>query len=254
MSTSKLRILLFIGALMGPLVACSDTDDGGSTSSADGGDRNGRDLGTIADTGGSSDQGGSTDTGSAADTSVGTDTGSGAFSCDDIPVNGEAGSVCTGAAGECADGACITTEEGADPICRQICVPGQCESFCSGDERCLTLIDSETGQPQMIPDTDFNLGVCGVPPTGDAGAFAECGGTEACQTGFDCLILEEGATSGQCFPQCGADGTCDQGECVIAAGTAQYCALTCTTPGSADECPDGMSCVSAGTGSICHYE
>jgi len=274
---SKLRVLFFIGLLASALAACDESDDGGSGGSGDDADRPGRDLGVIEDggDGGGEDggDGGGDDCGGAAvcvgnadclatefcnlgccEARDGNGDGGGDFSCDDIPVNAQAGTPCTGAEGECADGACVSTEAGGDATCSQICVPGECEGDCTGGERCLTLVDAETGQPQTIPGTSLSLGVCGELPTGDAGAFDQCGGDAgACQAGMDCLVLNEGDTLGQCFPNCNPDGSCTEGECAIQAGDNQYCVLTCTTAGGAGECPDPMVCVGVTGGAICHY-
>ena len=259
MTNSKFRVFFFVAGLATGLAACSETSDSGAgTGSTNDNGRGSRDVGnnTLDGTINSDTGGGTVDSGTTTpDAGSSTPDATVEFSCDSIPDNPEAGTVCTGAAGECAAGACITTQEGGDAVCSQICVPGQCEDFCVGDERCLSLIDQATGQPQTIPDTNLPLGVCGVPATGDAGAFSQCGGSmDACQSGLDCLILAEGDTMGQCFPQCNPDGSCAEGQCAIQTqGGDQYCVLTCTTAGGTGECPAEMACVAVTGGAICHY-
>jgi len=247
-----------------------DVDGTGSgDAGGDPGDDSGHDTGHYVDYDASDDSGHDTghyvdydadppdtrspDTGDTADTRR-FDADAGAFSCDDIPVNGDAGDLCTGAPGECPEGACVSPADGGDTTCMQICIPGVCDDLCRRGERCFALVD-ESGDPQTVPGTDLVLGVCQVPPEGSGGAFARCGGDAgACDLGLDCLVFAVGETFGQCFPSCSATGTCVEGSCAIAAGDDQYCALTCTVPGGGGECPEDMVCLAVSGGAICHYE
>lgn len=84
----------------------------------------------------------------------------------------------------------------------------------------------------------------------------DCTGTEACPTGYSCQPSTAGFA---CLPQvgvpdqcrfCVSGSDCSSGVCVNGAGGRNYCSQACT-PGMADQCAAGSTCVASGTGGFC---
>ena len=172
-------------------------------------------------------------------------------SCDGVTVAESPGETCGGFT-PCGEGLqCSRLEsDEAEGICRQVCVPGTCESVCREDEACVPLTES--------PGT----GVCASRPTGERGAYEECSEASGfCAPAFTCLVGAADATSGVCLPGC-VDDACPpvdgrDGQCVIRvngpSGEQSYCAPSCSGVGADDECPGDMRCYASGAGFVCAF-
>lgn len=252
-----------LAALLAVAPACSDddSDGGGDGGASDAGDDRGRDTGGNNDTGISDTQ---SDT-PLLDQNVGDNGGgdTGTFECSQIGTAQNVGQQCTGN-DQCGTGggACLTMTEGQPGTCFQVCVPGQCEDPCTGDEACLTLVD-ENNNPVPITPGGPNAGVCSVPPAGTQGAYDACGeGVGGCEQGLDCLGLTGLDGAPFCSPQCTGQGSaCPSagdiaGTCALGQtqGNITNCALLCddANAGTGEGCPQGMTCVDTGQGTgIC---
>lgn len=268
----KLLILAAAVLLAGWALGCSSSSSGGGGGggSEDAGADRGRTDGGGTDSGGGTDTR-VTDTGTAdipvldtgtqPDTSV-TDTGGpdgSEISCSDIPATSNDGGDCTADASVCGDGACVSTD-GVSAFCADPCVLAgsglpACEGHCTTDEVCVGLTDSETGNPQTLPD-GRQVGAC-ISTAGDVGAYGECG-ADFCASGLQCVPdpRDSSPTAGTCLQEC--TDTCPTYE-----GLEQICALeltdasgntvatVCVIECSEVTCPTGLVCVPLSGGSIC---
>ncbi|MDF1564118.1 MAG: hypothetical protein P1V51_13800 [Deltaproteobacteria bacterium] len=168
-------------------------------------------------------------------------------------IGAECGNQTQGFCGADNAGVCASFDQATPATCFQTCVPNACETTCTGDQRCLGVLDSNGNAIELQPG--YNLGVCDTPATGDQGAFAECGGTAGnCQAGLDCLSFGSGQP-GICMPGCtpATEATdCPTVEsmtsqCVITTATGAdptYCAIVC--PLATPTCPTGLTCTNVG--------
>lgn len=183
---------------------------------------------------------------------AGADVGTDAIveNCDNVTIAAETGASCGGVTPCDAGLECSRLDEAEEPICRQVCIPDTCESVCTGDEQCIPITDS--------PGT----GVCGVPPTGEQGAYEPCSDTDGyCSSAYECLIGSAAATGGVCLPPCVEDG-CPEidgrgGQCVVRVsspdGDLSFCAPACSAEGMNEECPADMECRASGSGFVCVF-
>lgn len=151
--------------------------------------------------------------------------------------------------GFCGNGVCVSFDQNTTSTCAQACVPNACSNTCQGSERCFGVKDAN-GNPILI-QPGVPLGACGVPPTGNQGAYDKCGaGNGACQAGLDCLGLP-GMSGGMCLPQCTNSNDCPAREsfaaqCNIAppqASSPTNCGIPCDSNKN-PPCPTGMTCQS----------
>ena len=151
----------------------------------------------------------------------------------------------------CGEGAqCARLDSSVDEgVCRQLCVPGTCESVCGQSEVCVPLAEA--------PGT----GVCADALTGPRSAYEECSASLGyCLAGLTCLVGSAGATAGVCLPSCDDGSDCAtedaSGQCVIrvssTTGTLSYCAPSCAGP-EATSCPGAMRCLASGDGHVCAF-
>jgi hypothetical protein len=255
---------LSMGLLVIGLAGClgSGGDDDSSSSSNNDGDRPSPDIGTGMDAGADMSSADAEEDSSVLDASLTDFTGPGEFSCDEIPVETNAGVECAEDGSNCLNGVCASFAEDDPAICGQLCVPGTCEDTCGFGELCYGLIDPATGAEQeLIPGTGILAGVCGTEISGSQGAYQPCGGSfDMCESGMACLVADASSVEGMCFPECFSDTDCPtldgfSGQCVLQTDdvATTYCAIICATSGSTDECPAGMACSPIGTGFMCGW-
>jgi hypothetical protein len=245
-----------LAALLAVASACSDDDSGGGNGATDA-------VADRGDTGGGGDTNRDTGGGDTTsdvpllDTNPGDEDGEGDL-CSQIGTAENIGATCSADNPSCGGGgACLGLEGAAEATCYQVCVPGQCEDACVGDEACLTLVD-ENGNPVPISAGGPNAGVCAVPPAGTQGAYDECGqGVGACESGLDCLGLEGLSGAPFCSPDCSGGANCPAageivGTCALGAtpGNTTNCALLCdeANAGTGEGCPEGMTCIDTAQG------
>jgi hypothetical protein len=164
-----------------------------------------------------------------------------------LVVGGECGGAvrCDAAGTQCAQ-----VGDDLTGLCRQICIPGACESVCQAREECATLVES--------PGT----GVCVARQVGTVQAYEVCSDSSPCADPYSCLVGDLSSSEGVCLPPCDpADGCVVHngraGECRIpvqsGTGAVDYCAALCPS-GSDDECPGEMSCLETESRSmVCAY-
>ncbi|MFN3202393.1 MAG: hypothetical protein ACE366_28600 [Bradymonadia bacterium] len=176
--------------------------------------------------------------------------------CSQIPEGMNIGGECMDAE-TCGEGGACVSPDGMSNICLQVCIPGQCTDLCGDAEQCVGIAGPD-GQPQTLPD-GTPLGVCAEVPTGDLPNYSVCGqnAEEACMAGAACLTFAQGQP-GFCAPECSqemmgmpcADG---MGACVLGlqGGNDIFCGVLCENIGSAEGCPEGLTCQDAGGGGLC---
>lgn len=176
--------------------------------------------------------------------------------CSSIPAGMNIGSECADAE-TCGDGGACVSTDGVTNMCLQVCIPGECTDMCADNEGCVGLAD-ESGNPQTLPD-GTPVGVCAEIPTGDLANYSICGenAEDACMAGAACLTFAQGQP-GFCAPECSqemqgqacADG---MGSCVLGLQGSDdiYCGILCENIGTAEGCPDGLTCQDAGGGGLC---
>ena len=126
--------------------------------------------------------------------------------------------------GFCGTGVCASFDASTPATCFQGCVPSQCETTCTGQERCLGVTDQNGNAIEIEPGV--LQGVCDIPATGNQTAFDQCGGTVgACEAAMDCLAFSQ-TQPAMCMPQCTADADCPTRE-----GIVSRCVIT-TSPGA----------------------
>lgn len=162
-------------------------------------------------------------------------------------------------------GRCLGLDGGAVQ-CFQACIPDQCVDLCAEGEVCVALTDPNDN-PVPFDTNDPSspaLGACIEPPTGDQGAYDECGVVGACQAGLACIDLTEIEGASFCSPGCSAqNNTCPSrkgtaAQCVLGADVENptNCALLCDAAdaGTPTGCPAGMTCTATGqTAGICLF-
>lgn len=171
--------------------------------------------------------------------------------CDGVVVADSPGAACGGFT-PCGEGLQCSRLDASEEegVCRQVCVPEQCESVCQGEEVCVPLNES--------PGT----GVCAEPPTGTRAAYETCSEDAGfCDGTLTCLVGSAAATEGVCLPEC-VDDACvpidgREAQCVIRVGEGadqrSYCAPACSAVGADDECPGDMACFASGPGFVCAF-
>ena len=186
------------------------------------------------------------------DVAVGADVGPDApiEDCTGVVIAAVVGGDC-GGTDRCERGTECAQVAGEDQgYCRQLCIPGTCESLCRADEECATLAEA--------PGT----GVCVPRQVGTVQAYEVCTDADACAEPYSCLVRTAESATGVCLPSCVPEDGCiahngRAGECRIrvesASGPTSYCAALCPS-GSDEECPGEMSCLATESGStVCAF-
>ena len=170
--------------------------------------------------------------------------------CTGVDIALVVGDECGGPA-RCGSGTqCAQVGDELSGFCRQICIPGTCESICQAGEECATLAES--------PGT----GVCVERRLGSVQAYEVCSDDEPCADPYSCLVRSASAQDGVCLPPCDPGVGCTEhngraGECRIrvesGSSAVSYCAALCPS-GSDDDCPGEMSCLETESGTtVCAY-
>lgn len=201
------------------------------------------------DGGGAADAGADSPPGDAGDVIADSDTW--VENCEGVPVAVSPGAPCGGFTPCGAGLQCSRLDAGDEEgVCRQVCVPRQCERVCGDDEVCVPLTDSP------------GSGVCVDMPSGARTGYETCSDAVGfCEASLTCLVGAAGAEEGVCLPDC-TDAECPTvdgrgAQCVIRVndgGTARsYCAPECSAVGADEECPGDMQCFESGPGFVCAF-